>query len=103
MGFLRIVKQQQLTLRQIPVARRADTSVYYRVDIDLAVPVDTGLVRHLVRTDPEHHTGSLLVGPDREHLRRDRKHYFSTRQFRVGERCDNCTKFVTVTVTMTVL
>lgn len=55
-------------LRRIPVARRVDTSVYCRVDIGFAVPVDTGLVRHPVHTDPEHHTGSLLVGPDREHL-----------------------------------
>lgn len=38
------------------------------MDIDFAVPVDTGQVHRLARTDPEHHTGSLLVDPDREHL-----------------------------------
>lgn len=38
------------------------------MDIDFAVPADTGLVRHPVHTDPAHHTDSLLVDPDREHL-----------------------------------
>lgn len=56
-----------IVLRRIPVVRMEDTSVYWRVDIDLAVRAGTDPAV-LVRTDRERRTDSLLVVPDREHL-----------------------------------
>lgn len=54
-------------LHRFPVVRMEDTSVYWRVDIDLVVRVGTVPV-DLVHTDLERHIDSLLVVPDREHL-----------------------------------
>lgn len=56
-----------IVLRRIPVVRMEDTSVYWRVDIDLAVRAGTDPAV-LVHTDRERRTDSLLVVPDREHL-----------------------------------
>lgn len=56
-----------IVLRRIPVVRMEDTSVYWRVDIDLAVLAGTDPAV-LVHTDRERRTDSLLVVPDREHL-----------------------------------
>lgn len=65
---LNLALEALTSLRRIPVARTVDTLACWRVDIDSAVRVDTGLGRHLVHIDPEHRIGSLRVVPGREHL-----------------------------------